>query len=142
MVLNIRWQRLVSNGETCERCRLTEEEVDEAVGKLDEALESLGIDVKLEKESISEEEFEENPTISNMVYLDGKPLEEWIGGNTGQSECCDVCGDEECRTVIVGGEEHEVVPANLIIDAGLKAVSQNQKDTGCCSTSGEETCCE
>lgn len=38
MNIDIKWQRLVYEGETCERCRLTEEEVEQAVKKLDEIL--------------------------------------------------------------------------------------------------------
>ncbi|KXA90171.1 hypothetical protein AKJ62_01455, partial [candidate division MSBL1 archaeon SCGC-AAA259D14] len=119
-----------------------EEEVDEAVGKLIRALEPLGIDVELEKDSLSREEFEENPTISNMIHIDGRPLEKWIDADIGQSECCEVCGDEECRTVILGGEEYEVVPADLIVNAGLRAVSRVPSDGECCSSSGEYPCCD
>lgn len=141
MDLNIRWQRLVSDGKTCERCRLTEEEVDEAVRKLGKTLDSLGIDVKLEKEALTEEEFEKNPTESNMIFINGKPLEKWIDANTGQKECCDICGDEECRTIKIGEEEYEVVPSNLIINAGLRAASQVTNKTKCCSNSEEEYSC-
>lgn len=142
MDLKIKWQRLVSEGETCERCRLTENEIDEAAGKLNRALEPLGIDVSLEKETLSMEEFEENPAMSNMVQINGEPLEEWIGASTGGSECCDVCGSEECRTVVVGDKEYEVVPADLVIRAGLKATTQVSNNSKCCADSGSRICCE
>ncbi len=129
MTLNIKWQRLVSDGETCERCRMTESEVEEAVEVLSRALSPLGIDVELEKEELSQEEFSEDPISSNMVYVNGKPLEGWLDGGVGSSECCEVCGDEECRTVIIGAQEFEVVPSQLIIDAGMKAATGVSRDS-------------
>lgn len=96
--------------------------------------------MKFEKESISKEKFGEEPTISNMIYINGRPLEKWIDADTGQSKCCDVCGDEECRTVIVGGKEREVVPSELIVSAGLEASSKISSSKGCCSSS--ESCCD
>lgn len=140
MTLNIRWHRLVSDGKTCERCRLTGKEVEEAVEKLEQTLASLGIDVKLEKEDLTEEEFEENPRKSNMIYIDEIPLEKWIEADVGQSECCEVCGDEECRTITVEGEEYEVVPSDLIISAGLKAASRIKNTEECCPS--ETSCCD
>ena len=141
MTLKIRWQRLVSDGETCERCKSTEEEIEKAVKRLKQSLEPLGTDVILEKEALSEEEFGENPIESNKITIDGKPIEDWLNLDTGQSECCDVCGDEECRTVKVGGKEYETVPADLVINAGLKAASQVSQSSGCCSKSGPDTSC-
>ncbi|MBS3815335.1 MAG: DUF2703 domain-containing protein [Hadesarchaea archaeon] len=139
--LKIKWQRLVSNDKTCERCGLTKKEVDEAVTKLNQSLKPLGIDVNLEKETLSLEEFKKNPKTSNKITINEKPLENWIDAETSQSECCDVCGDEDCRTVIVEDKEYEVVPANLIINAGLNAAAQISKGKSCCTTTNEENCC-
>ncbi|MFB6075914.1 MAG: DUF2703 domain-containing protein [Candidatus Aenigmatarchaeota archaeon] len=138
MSLNIKWQRLVVEGETCERCGSTRKEVKEAVDKLKGSLEPLGIDVNFEEESLSEEEFRKDPKSSNEIFIDGKPLEYWLDVDVGESECCDVCGDENCRTVRVNGEEYEVVPRELIIEASLKAASQKNIG-GCCATS--KSCC-
>lgn len=142
MSLKIKWQRLIENGKTCERCGATEEEVEKAVKNLKESLSPLGIDVNLQKEEISKKEFEKEPSTSNAVYINKRPLEEWLDGDTGKSECCDVCGDEDCRTIIINGKEHEVVPSELIIEAGLKAASKTGNT--CCgnsSNSTKESCC-
>lgn len=141
MSLTIKWQRLIENGETCERCGATEQEVEKAFNKLEKSLKPLGIDVTLQKEEISKTEFEKNPTSSNAVFINNRPLEEWINGDTGKSECCDVCGDENCRTVIINGEEYEVVPSELIIEASLKAASQ--LENSCCdkSSNSSQKCC-
>lgn len=142
MDLDIEWKRLMINGETCERCSLTEEEVERAVNKLRETLEPIGINIELEKKKISKSEFEEDPISSNTILINDQPLEDWIGGEAGQSECCDVCGDEECRTVKVNDKEYEAVPSELIIKAGLEAVTQMKNERKCCSCSSDKKCCE
>ena len=128
-------------GETCERCGTTEEEVEKAFNKLEKSLQPLGIEVNLEKGELSEEEFKENPENSNLVLIQGKPLEDWLNADTGKNDCCDVCGDEKCRTVIVNGEEYEAVPSDLIIEAGLKAASEEIGSNCCDSEDSSSGCC-
>ncbi|MEO0092226.1 MAG: DUF2703 domain-containing protein [candidate division WOR-3 bacterium] len=123
-ILNIKWQRLVSNGQTCPRCDSTEKEVEKAVFTLKRALNPLGINVVLEKREISLVEFKKDPMQSNQIWINDKLLEDWVNGTTSQSLCCDVCGPFECRTVKIEGDVHEAIPADLIIKAGLVAASQ------------------
>ncbi len=133
--LNITWQRLVEGGETCPRCSATEEELDKAVGQLAAALEPLGIAVVFKKEELTAAAFKADPAASNRIWLNGRLLEDWLGGRSDASACCDVCGDEECRTVVVDGEEYESVPAALIVKAGLaaaSAVAAPPRGGGCC----------
>ncbi len=140
--ITIKWQRLISNGETCERCRSTGSEVEKAVKKLQETFPKLGIKVELDKEKLTEEEFKKNPKASNRIFVNDKLLENLIDANVGESECCDVCGQEECRTVIIDGEEHEVVPSQTIIKAALKEADGLLTSSGCCAPSKEgDTCC-
>ncbi len=122
--LKIRWQRLVSEGQTCPRCGATGEEVDKAIAALKQSLKSLDIDIQLEKAELSAELFKKDSLQSNMIWINDRLLEDWIGGTFGQSQCCDVCGSNDSRTVSVGQEEFEVVPAELVIKAGLMAASQ------------------
>jgi len=133
--LTITWQRLVEGGETCPRCSATEEELDKAVGQLAAALEPLGIAVVFKKEELTAAAFKAAPAASNRIWLNGRLLEDWLGGGSGTSVCCDVCGDEECRTVVVDGEEYESVPAALVVRAGLAAASAlagPPRGAGCC----------
>jgi len=120
-VLIIGWQRLMSNGKTCPRCGSTESELDKAIAILDNALKSMGIKVELQKTELSLEDFKKNSEKSNMIFFNGIPMEELIEAETGHSQCCDVCGDEECRTVEVGGKSYEVIPSDMIVKAGLIA---------------------
>ncbi|MEM2911928.1 MAG: DUF2703 domain-containing protein [Candidatus Bathyarchaeia archaeon] len=122
--LKIKWERLVSNGQTCPRCGSTEEEIEKAIAVLKQSLAPLEIAVILEKSELSAEEFERNPLESNKIWINSRSLEEWIDGAVGRSPCCDVCGPAECRTVKGEGEVYETIPADLIIKAGLLAASK------------------
>lgn len=122
--LTITWQRLISDNKTCPRCSSTEDELDKAVQKLKESLSPLGIAIEVKKTEIALEQFKKDPIQSNKILFNGKTLEDLIGGQTGQSRCCDVCGDNECRTLEVNGESHEVITADLIVKAGLRIASE------------------
>ncbi|QXE89704.1 DUF2703 domain-containing protein [Geomonas subterranea] len=123
--LRIRWQRLVDDaGKTCGRCAGTGDEVQEAVDLLRVALAPLNISVIAESSHLGEAEFAQDPLESNRVWVAGKPLEEWLKVQTGQSRCCGPCGDNDCRTVSVAGRDYEVVPKELVVKAGLLAAAE------------------
>jgi len=122
--LVITWRRLVDQkNQTCPRCSETGGEVEQAVKKIQRAFQHLGVVVKFRSEKISQEEFNKAPLASNRITINGKSLEEWLGGSSGQSPCCASCGDNDCRTVKVDGQEYEAVPERLIIKAALLALS-------------------
>lgn len=114
----------MDDGQTCPRCGSTETEIGKAVTLLTQSLAPLGIAVVLEKSELSNEQFACAPLQSNAIRIDGKLLEEWVGGETGQSPCCEVCGPNDCRTMAVGSEVFEVIPTELIVKAGLLAAAQ------------------
>ena len=118
--LKIEWQRLIIEDETCPRCGGTEQELEKAVKEL----ESLKINVELSKRQISKEEFDKNPQESNRIIIDGKSLEELLSAKTGSSCCCDACGDADCRTVEYNDKVYETVPAELIVEAALRAAKK------------------
>ena len=116
--LGIEWQRLLDEQQkTCPRCGSTEQEVEKAVTSLKKELAIYGIDVTLRKKAIDQETFRKDAVQSNKIMIEGKTLEEWLGAATGQSKCCEACGDAECRTVEYGGQSHEAIPADLIVIA-------------------------
>ncbi len=133
--MTIRWQRLVDEkGLTCDRCGDTGLAVEEAYLKLKNSM-PLGIDVVLKKETITTSAFSEAPLESNRIWIGEKPLEEWLGATTGQSQCCSVCGDNDCRTTIMDGVSYEAIPTELIVKAGLIAGSEligAESSGGCC----------
>jgi len=95
--------------------------VEEAVNKLKGLLKGLGIDVLLEKSAIRPAEFSKDTLQSNRIWINGKPIEEWLSAAGGQSRCCTVCGESDCRTVTVGGKTYEAIPSELVVKAGLMA---------------------
>ena len=138
--LLIRWQRLVSDGETCQRCGSTERNLGEAVDQLRAALQPLGIAPVLETEALDDAAFRAQPSESNRIWIAGRPLEAWLGASVGASPCCSVCGDLPCRTVEVDGARYEAVPTELIVRAGMVAaasligpVARTTPAAGCCT---------
>ena len=123
--LTIRWQRLVdASDETCPRCATTEQEVHRAVAHLQRSLAPVGIEVRLETERIDEATFRKAPLESNRIWVGGRALEEWLGARTASSPCCDACAGAECRTVSVGTQTYEAIPATLIVRAGFLAAGE------------------
>jgi hypothetical protein len=123
--LPIVWQRLVSAaGTTCPRCQGTHEEVQRAVERLKRAVEPLGITPVLEIRELDQAAFLSQPLDSNRIWIAGQPMEDWIQGRVGSSRCCEECGDQDCRTVEVGGTTYEVIPEELLVRAGLTAASR------------------
>ncbi len=123
-VLKIKWQRLISRGKTCPRCGATERELYKAIVVLKKTLAALGIEVVLEKGQISMSRFKKDPLQSNRIWINNRPLEDYIQGRVGQSSCCDACGPSECRTVKIEEKVYETIPSEIIIKAGLSAALQ------------------
>ncbi len=122
--LVIEWQRLLDQQkETCPRCGTTEQEVEKAVKELSQLLASSDIAVNLGKKSIDPETFKKDALQSNKILIAGRTLEEWLGATTGQSKCCETCGDADCRTVEYAGDTHEAIPADMIVRAGITAAA-------------------
>lgn len=147
--LNIRWQRLVDeHGQTCDRCGTTEAAVDQAVQKLKRSLQELGVDVVLEKKTLTSATFHKDPLESNRMWVAGEPIERWLSATSGQSKCCSACGDADCRTITVDGETYEAIPAEFIVKAGLLACAellQSELPSACCPTADQtpenQGCC-
>lgn len=128
--LPIVWQRLVNaTGTTCPRCAGTGDEVRSAVERLASALQPLGVRPVLQVGDIDQAAFSERPSESNRIWIGGRPLESWLEGKEGSSRCCNECGDNDCRTLEVGGQTYEVIPEALLIRAGLAAASTMLEDS-------------
>ncbi len=123
VTLPIVWQRLVSGGETCPRCGSTHESIAHAVATLTAALRPLNIEPTLRTIALDQAAFDEAPTESNRIWIAGRPLEDWVGAEVSGSQCCSVCGTNNCRTLQIDGASYEAVPETLIVKAGLAAAS-------------------
>ncbi|UCG31466.1 MAG: DUF2703 domain-containing protein [candidate division WOR-3 bacterium] len=147
--LTIRWQRLVDEkGQTCERCGATEKEVQTACQNLEKSLTPLGIQVNLEEKALDSATCAKDVSESNRIWIDDRPLEEWLNAVVGKSSCefcCEELGpDVECRTVTIEGRTFETIPANLIVKAGLLAASHLlnvESNEPCCGEKPSGGCC-
>ena len=75
--MTILWQRLVNEkGQTCERCGLTEKELQKAIQSLKESLAPLGITVLLKKEPLDPEKCAKDVSQSNRIWINERSLEE------------------------------------------------------------------
>lgn len=145
--LSIVWQRLVKEGETCERCGSTHHEILEALAKLKAALRPVGIEPVLEIRALDESSFRADPSESNRIWIAGTPMEEWLGASVGKSPCCSVCGDLPCRTMEVAGSLFEAIPEDLVVKAALIAASRmiepsrpQSAPPACCATTCKTAC--
>ena len=128
--LTIRWKRLINErGQTCDRCRDTGGTIEIVFKKLQRALAELGIKVKLELKTIDLKTFRRDPLESNRIWISGRPLEVWLGATVGQSRCCNVCGDSDCRTISIDRNMFETIPEELIIRACLLAAAELYNDS-------------
>lgn len=124
-ILPIVWQRLMSAaGTTCSRCQGTHDEVQRAVERLKRAVEPLGITPVLQIRELDQAAFLSQPLDSNRIWIAGQPMEDWVEGRVGSSRCCEECGDQDCRTVEVGGTTYDVIPEELLVRAGLTAANR------------------
>lgn len=121
--LPIVWQRLVKEGETCERCGSTHQEILAALAQLEPALQPLGIQPVLQTLVLDEPSFRADSSASNRIWIGGRSMEDWLGARAGSSPCCSVCGDLPCRTLEMGGHSFEAVPRNLVVKAALLAAA-------------------
>ncbi len=129
--VTIIWQRLVDEqGETCERCGATEQELLKALRFLTKAFSPVGLSFTLESQALSPAEFAQDPLRSNRILIDGRELEEWLAAEVGQSPCCGPCGEAQCRTLTLDNRTYETIPAELIIQAGLKAAYARAQSAG------------
>ena len=123
--LTIRWQRLVDEaGRTCVRCRTTGQSVEAAYQLLKQSLAPLGIEVELQITAIDPDTFAKNPIESNRIWIGEDSLEDLLGAKVGQSRCCSVCGESDCRTVTLDGVTHESITTPLIVNAVLAAAAR------------------
>jgi len=116
--LTIIWKHYDKDGDTCNRCGKTGETIRQVVSKLTPELARHDIDLvyqekKLEKDAIDQ---------SNIVLLNGIPIEQYVPDTRVQYTPCDSCScltgvDTSCRAVVRNGRVHEDVSREMLIEA-------------------------
>ena len=143
--LKIEWRHLDIQGETCERCYDTGENLMNEVKRLKRALESRGIAIELTEIKLDDNKI----TQSNTILFNGIPIEDIldieISDNYCES-CTELIGQETyCRVVKFESNEYEDIPAKAIRQAAYKVLGiekpmTNRADNGCCCN--DKNCCE
>lgn len=137
--LVIEWKHLEIDGDTCNRCYDTGENLNNEIKRLNRSLQSKGIHVELLDTKLDPSQVKQ----SNLILFNGVPMEEII--NIGVLEnhcdsCSDLIGkDTSCRTVIFDGNTYEDVPAKAIRAAAFVALGIKQ--TNADEKSSENCCC-
>lgn len=144
--LTIEWRHLDVEGETCNRCYDTGENLATEVKRLNRTLNPQGfeveyVDTKLDGDQVSD---------SNMLLFNGAPIEDILDIEVSQSyceSCSALLGTKTyCRTIKFDGNEYEDVPAKAIRQAAYKALnlkednSDSSENSGCCC-GGSCSCC-
>lgn len=108
----------------CTRCQGADNSLDEALGDVAKVLEATSVAVKVNKINVNTEElalkhqFVSSPTIR----VNGRDIQLEIKESLCES-CGDLCGDEvDCRVWVYQGEEYNIPPKAMIIEAILKSV--------------------
>ncbi|MFA5866944.1 MAG: DUF2703 domain-containing protein [Actinomycetota bacterium] len=123
--LVMEWRHLDLEGKTCVRCSATGKTLLDVVDELATELRPLGINVSLKEVLLSEEKLNE----SNMILINGIPLEKLLPDAGTSETCCDSCScltgsDVYCRTVEYGGVSYEEIPESLIRQAVKQALEK------------------
>lgn len=116
--VTVEWMHLDKNGETCERCSDTGTDVKEIVKKLNRECASKQIQIVLKETKLAEGEIDK----SNLILIDGIPMEDILPGAVASESACCSCGEltgksEVCRTIVQFSEVHESIPQKMIHDA-------------------------
>jgi len=127
-VLTIAWQHSPEKeGTKCEKCLAKKAEIQKAYESLKNSLPSLGIQVALTEEPVKTMSCGMVLSQSSKICIGGRMLEEWLGAELGPGTCGKGCtrapGEAQCVSLKLEGETYEVVPADLIVKAGLVAAS-------------------
>lgn len=142
--LKIEWRHLDVEGETCDRCYDTGENLTQEVKRLNRALQPKGIEVELTETKLDDTQIPQ----SNTILFNGVPIEDILNIEVSKNYC-DSCTtllgtDTYCRTVTYEGNEYEEIPAKAIRHAALKVLGIEEATTapagnsGCCNSGG---CC-
>lgn len=117
----------------CKRCQGTDNSLDEAILDVSNVLKATGIDVKLNKINVLNEELAKKYKFltSPTIRINGRDIQMDYKESLCES-CGDLCGDEvDCRVWVYQGKEYTKPPKAMMIEAILKEVyggcSEQQK---------------
>ena len=117
--LLIEWRHLDKDGNTCARCNETGETLQDIINSLKNDCEPCGWYIRFKETKLTASDLAE----SNSILINNRLIEEilpkTIVGESHCESCCEFTGNEKtvCRTLKVGGQQFEAIPAALIREA-------------------------
>lgn len=145
--LKIEWRHLDVQGETCDRCYDTGENLANEVKRLKRALEPKGVEVVLTETKLDDSKVPQ----SNMILFNDVAIEDILDIKVSKNHCESCTAllgkDTYCRTVVFDGNEYEDIPAKAIRQAAYKALELEEEeekpkgDCGCGCQCGGSGCC-
>jgi hypothetical protein len=126
--LEIEWRHLDKDGKTCDRCSDTGKTVRRVCEELSRELQPKGWKVAFRETLLTDKDIPE----SNMILLNGIPLEEILPETRKSENCCDSCGEllgmpTLCRTIEHKGQTYEAIPASLIREAAYQLIHNQNR---------------
>lgn len=120
--LIIEWKHLDVEGETCDRCYDTGENLENEIKRLNRSLNPMEIEVILKETKLEGADVNQ----SNQLLFNGVPIEEILEIKVSDNYCksCStlLSTDTYCRTVVYEGNEYEDIPAKAIRHATHKVL--------------------
>ena len=125
--LSIEWKHYEKEGVTCLRCSATGITLAQVVAQLQQELAPQGVTIRFTETKLTEGEI---PS-SNLILLNGTPMEELLAGAEASENLCASCGcltDREtfCRTIEFEGKSYEEIPEGLIRKAVYRAIGVSE----------------
>jgi hypothetical protein len=117
----VEWRHLDKEGKTCDRCARTGQGIAELLQQLQEECSPKGVEILFTETKMTEAEIGQ----SNLVLINGVPLETVLPQTTASTSSCCSCGEltgkeESCRTIIRHGQVYEAIPEEFIREAICK----------------------
>jgi len=144
--LKIEWRHLDVEGETCDRCYDTGENLANEIKRLKRALQPQDIVVEYTETKLDDTKIPQ----SNTILFNGISIEDILDIEVSKNYC-DSCtallgAETYCRTVKFEGNEYEDIPAKAIRQAAYKVLELKEADnkssenSGCCGSDGCSCC--
>jgi hypothetical protein len=132
--LQIEWQHLDKDGDTCNRCSNTGEAVKTAYAVLAKELKAKDWDVQLKETQLTKDQIED----SNKILFNGVAIEELLPDTKQSENSCTSCGDiigesTSCRTLERNGLSFETIPSYMIIEAAYRQIKTEDDVLGGCA---------
>src|SRR5688500_7977797 len=123
----VEWKHLDRNGQTCDRCHDTGDNLRAVVRKLNTSLRSRRVRFRVKETLLKPDRLAE----SNSIIVDGRLLETILPETRVTNTECGSCGElrgqaTDCRALTKDGRIHETIPEEIIHDALCKVAGVNR----------------